>query len=110
MSQLSDSEYKLILQWQLNRELIDHHTVNIICGDVAQPNIRNTVSLVVRVRDENDNPPYILVPQGDIHLMENNEVGAHVLRAEAYDPDTGLNGKISFSVSLDTDFSINPMT
>nr|XP_019940167.1 PREDICTED: protocadherin-19 isoform X1 [Paralichthys olivaceus] len=106
----------ILVDGRLDREQKDTYNLTIQAEDSGSPPLRATKSLVVKVTDENDNPPHFLKPHYQEMVMENNLPGSCLLAVSAEDPDLGMNGTVSYSIvpgeikhmDVNTYVSINP--
>ncbi|XP_054886419.1 protocadherin-19-like isoform X7 [Poeciliopsis prolifica] len=106
----------ILVDGRLDREQKDTFNLTIQAEDSGIPQLRATKSLVVKVTDENDNPPHFLKPHYQEMVMENNLPGSCLLAVSAEDPDLGMNGTVSYSIvpgeikhmDVNTYVSINP--
>ncbi|XP_054872613.1 protocadherin-19 isoform X5 [Amphiprion ocellaris] len=106
----------ILVDGRLDREQKDTYNLTIQAEDSGIPPLRATKSLVVKVTDENDNPPHFLKPHYQEMVMENNLPGSCLLAVSAEDPDLGMNGTVSYSIvpgeikhmDVNTYVSINP--
>ncbi|XP_072292201.1 protocadherin-19 isoform X3 [Eucyclogobius newberryi] len=106
----------ILVDGRLDREQKDTYNLSIQAEDSGIPPLRATKSLVVKVTDENDNPPLFLKPHYQEMVMENNLPGSCLLEVGAEDPDLGMNGTVSYSIvpgeikhmDVNTYVSINP--
>ncbi|XP_015244076.1 PREDICTED: protocadherin-19 isoform X6 [Cyprinodon variegatus] len=106
----------ILVDGRLDREQKDTFNLTIQAEDSGIPQLRATKSLVVKVTDENDNPPHFLKPHYQEMVMENNLPGSCLLAVSAVDPDLGMNGTVSYSIvpgeikhmDVNTYVSINP--
>ncbi|KAM4622166.1 protocadherin-19 isoform 1-T1 [Polymixia lowei] len=106
----------ILVDGRLDREQRDTYNLTIQAEDSGIPPLRATKSLVVKVTDENDNPPHFLKPHYQEMVMENNLPGSCLLAVSAEDPDLGMNGTVSYSIvpgeikhmDVNTYVSINP--
>lgn len=106
----------ILVDGRLDREQKDTYNLTIQAEDSGIPPLRATKSLVVKVTDENDNPPHFLKPHYQEMVMENNLPGSCLLTVSAEDPDLGMNGTVSYSIvpgeikhmDVNTYVSINP--
>ncbi|XP_031159135.1 protocadherin-19 isoform X6 [Sander lucioperca] len=111
-----ESFYTILVDGRLDREQKDTYNLTIQAEDSGMPPLRATKSLVVKVTDENDNPPHFLKPHYQEMVMENNLPGSCLLAVSAEDPDLGMNGTVSYSIvpgeikhmDVNTYVSINP--
>ncbi|XP_019116262.1 protocadherin-19 isoform X6 [Larimichthys crocea] len=106
----------ILVDGRLDREQKDTYNLTIQAEDSGIPPLRATKSLVVKVTDENDNPPHFIKPHYQEMVMENNLPGSCLLAVSAEDPDLGMNGTVSYSIvpgeikhmDVNTYVSINP--
>ncbi|XP_033949349.1 protocadherin-19 isoform X7 [Pseudochaenichthys georgianus] len=106
----------ILVDGRLDREQKDTYNLTIQAEDSGSPPLRATKSLVVKVSDENDNPPHFIKPHYQEMVMENNLPGSCLLAVSAEDPDLGMNGTVSYSIvpgeikhmDVNTYVSINP--
>ena len=72
----------------------------------------NQVHVSVHILDCNDNSPVFNATNAVVAVEENMPVDTEIYRVSAYDPDSGDNGYISYSISniLEVPFSIDHMT
>ncbi|XP_038555343.1 protocadherin-19 isoform X1 [Micropterus salmoides] len=106
----------ILVDGRLDREQKDTYNLTIQAEDSGIPPLRATKSLVVKVTDENDNPPHFVKPHYQEMVMENNLPGSCLLAVSAEDPDLGMNGTVSYSIvpgeikhmDVNTYVSINP--
>ncbi|XP_061896076.1 protocadherin-19 isoform X5 [Entelurus aequoreus] len=106
----------ILVDGRLDREQKDTYNLTIQAEDSGVPPLRAIKSLVVKVTDENDNPPHFIKPHYQEMVMENNLPGSCLLAVSAEDPDLGMNGTVSYSIvpgeikhmDVNTYVSINP--
>ncbi|XP_037531134.1 protocadherin-19 isoform X4 [Nematolebias whitei] len=106
----------ILVDGRLDREQKDTYNLTIQAEDSGIPQLRATKSLVVKVTDENDNPPHFVKAHYQEMVMENNLPGSCLLAVSAEDPDLGMNGTVSYSIvpgeikhmDVNTYVSINP--
>uniref|UniRef100_A0A8C7V0S2 Protocadherin-19 n=1 Tax=Oncorhynchus mykiss TaxID=8022 RepID=A0A8C7V0S2_ONCMY len=106
----------ILVDGRLDREQRDTYNLTIQAEDSGTPPLRATKSFVVKVTDENDNPPHFLKPHYQEMVLENNLPGSCLLAVSAIDPDLGMNGTVSYTIvpseikhmDVNTYVSINP--
>ena len=94
----SETEYNLVTAYRFDREMKSTETVRITCQDGGEPRLYSNRTILVRILDENDNYP---VPEKDSWIVEwrENNLGYEELETiRAFDPDEGLNGKLSYAL------------
>ncbi|KAM7398079.1 hypothetical protein PAMA_006109 [Pampus argenteus] len=100
---------------KLDREQQEEHFLEVTVIDGPVTTRQSTVWVIVRIEDENDNPPIFPEVTYRISLPERdrNKRGEPVYRVFAYDRDMGVNGNITYSIidgNGDEKFSIDPRT
>ncbi|KAI8035371.1 hypothetical protein M5D96_011814 [Drosophila gunungcola] len=89
----------LYLHKLLDYEDITSYTLNITASDCGTPSLSTTVLYNVLVVDDNDNPP--IFPSTAIvrQIKEGIPLKTPIVTVTADDPDSGLNGKVSYAIS-----------
>lgn len=89
----------LYLHKPLDYEDITSYTLNITASDCGTPSLSTTVLYNVLVVDDNDNPP--IFPSTAIvrQIKEGIPLKTPIVTVTADDPDSGLNGKVSYAIS-----------
>ncbi|XP_023650663.1 protocadherin-19 isoform X4 [Paramormyrops kingsleyae] len=88
----------ILVDGRLDREQRDTYNLTIQAEDSGIPSLKTTKSFVVKVTDENDNPPHFTKPHYQEMILENNTPGAYLLSVSARDPDLGLNGTVTYQI------------
>ncbi|CAJ0936120.1 unnamed protein product, partial [Mesorhabditis belari] len=78
--------------------------------DGAQPALSTTATLSLQILDINDHAPRFIAAQKSVLVDEGIKKGEEVARVYAIDEDTGVNGKIRYSLEGSSDFEIDPET
>ena len=86
----------------LNHEQVPLYELNLLAFDGGFPVMETTVSLMVNVRDENDNPPVFSPPLYLVRVAENVTVGHEITRVKATDQDSIDNAQLIYSI-VDSD-------
>jgi hypothetical protein len=110
----------LYLHKQLDYEDLSSYILNITASDGGNPRLSTTLLFTVNVEDCNDNPPSFPNTAIVRQIHENIPVNTPIVTVTAEDPDSGINGKISYAISKQepedphhpgrTHFQINPRT
>uniref|UniRef100_H3AIL3 Cadherin domain-containing protein n=1 Tax=Latimeria chalumnae TaxID=7897 RepID=H3AIL3_LATCH len=95
---VSPNTGSLFLAKKLDFETQSIYKLNITAKDHGRPPRSSTMSVVIHVRDYNDNPPSF--PTGDIFrsIVENIPIGTSIMTITAHDPDADINGQLTYSV------------
>ena len=88
--------YKVFVQHLLDRESTDRHNVTVTCIDGGD--MESSVSFVVTIKDENDNPPKFTSYDYRAEMKENNTYGAEIIQVSATDRDIGENGRVTYAI------------
>ena len=100
-------EYQLVTAALLDREARASYDVGIVCRDRG-PEPRERVERVkIQITDVNDNDPHFRYPSYRTELIENNYVGAVVLRVNASDADDGDNAALRYSLRGGSGFKVD---
>ncbi|XP_068136139.1 protocadherin Fat 4 [Hyperolius riggenbachi] len=95
---ISPNTGSIFLAKKLDFETQALFKLNITAKDNGRPPRSSTMSVVIQVRDFNDNPPSFT--EGDIFksVTENVPIGTSVLIVTATDPDADINGRLSYAI------------
>lgn len=90
---------RLFLHKPLDYEDITNYVLNITASDCGTPPLSTTVLYNIIVVDDNDNPP--IFPNTAIvrQIKEGIPIKTPIVTVNADDPDSGLNGKITYVIS-----------
>ncbi|XP_038648329.1 protocadherin Fat 4 isoform X1 [Scyliorhinus canicula] len=96
---ISHNTGSIFLAKTMDFETQSVYHLNITAKDNGRPPRSSTMSVVIQVRDFNDNPPSF--PPGDVFksIMENIPVGTSVLTINAQDPDADINGELQYCIA-----------
>ncbi|KAM4807713.1 protocadherin Fat 4-like [Rhinophrynus dorsalis] len=95
---ISPNTGSIFLAKKLDFETQALFKLNITAKDSGSPPCSSTMSVVIQVRDFNDNPPSF--PAGDIFksIVENIPIGTSILSVTASDPDADINGQLTYAI------------
>ncbi|XP_041359660.1 protocadherin beta-9-like [Gigantopelta aegis] len=93
--------YIIQLKKKLDRELNEELNISVSCYDSGSPSLETTAGLLVRVTDENDNPPVFQKDTYVFNLLENNQIGDLVGTVYAVDNDIGQNAIPVYFLNMD---------
>ncbi|XP_041741970.1 protocadherin alpha-4 isoform X6 [Coregonus clupeaformis] len=107
---------ELVLRKALDREKQAVIRLLLTAVDGGKPAKSGTLQIIVNVIDVNDNSPVFSKQLYKVRVSENLPIGTLIIKLNATDVDSGLNGEIVFSLihhgdqkALDV-FQINPAT
>ena len=95
---LSESEYKIVTRGQFDSEEREQYHVRVSCSDNGQPSQMTTKTVIVNVQDENDNSPFFLRDVYYVNVREGNAPKSVVIKMNATDRDSGMNGALTYSM------------
>ncbi|KAH9523109.1 Protocadherin-11 X-linked [Bulinus truncatus] len=106
------SEMKLDGTWELSivnlqpldREKKDRYVLHVVALDNGDPPKSGNVTVIINIRDVNDNPPVFSQNTYEISMSETAQVGSPVGHVVATDADLGDNAAITYRFSK----TINP--
>ncbi|XP_028600415.2 protocadherin Fat 4 [Podarcis muralis] len=95
---ISPNTGSIFLAKKLDFETQSMYKLNITAKDKGRPPQSSTMSVVIYVRDYNDNSPKF--PPGDIFksVVENIAIGTSVIAVTAHDPDADINGQLTYTI------------
>ncbi|KAJ8688394.1 hypothetical protein QAD02_024189 [Eretmocerus hayati] len=88
----------LYLRKPLDYEDIESFELNVTCSDAGQPRLSSWTTMRVEVIDTNDNPPAFANTAIVRQIVEGIPVERPVVTVTAEDPDSGLNGVVTYSI------------
>jgi len=106
----------LFLHKALDYEELTAYTLNITASDGGNPRLSTTILFHVAVEDSNDNPPAFPNTAIVRQIREGIPVHTPIVTVAAEDPDSGLNGRVKYTISRQEPddsrrhFGINPAT
>ena len=83
----------------LDREAVDYYKLVIEAHDGGTPPLKGTITVNVTILDLNDNPPAFQQQRYFASVAENITVGSSVIKVTASDPDSGDNGKVTYTIN-----------
>ncbi|CAH2301204.1 protocadherin-23 [Pelobates cultripes] len=105
----------LCVEAPLDRETKDLYELKLLATDSGSPPLQSHKTLLLRITDLNDQPPYFTQPEGyQTSISEAASPGTGILKVNAQDMDEeGPNASITYSLKVGPDslfFSIDPHT
>ena len=83
----------------LDREADEFYKLVIEAADGGSPSMKGTITVNVTILDLNDNPPSFGQQRYFASVPENVTVGTGVLTVSASDPDSGVNGQVTYTIN-----------
>ncbi|XP_052430016.1 protocadherin alpha-8-like isoform X12 [Carassius gibelio] len=99
---------EIILTDRLDFEVKDKYEIDIQASDKGTVPLATDKSVIIKIVDVNDNAPEIEVTSFSSAIPEDSRPGTTVALISVTDLDSGLNGKISCSLSDDIPFKLMP--
>lgn len=96
LRQAYEDSYVIVTAGGLDRERVAEYNLTVTAEDSGSPPLRRVAHFVVRVGDENDNPPRFARAVTEVAVAENNPPGAYIATVEATDADLGGNGRVTY--------------
>ena len=93
----------------LDHEVDTRYVIQVTARDAGTPSLSSVATVEVTVIDRNDNSPDFKTDYRT-SLLENTAKGRTILRVEATDPDSGMNGNIEYNITSGNSlgfFSVN---
>lgn len=109
---LSNTEYKVIVSNELDREENIEYIVKVNCEDDGVPKQNKSESFIVQVLDMNDNEPKFDREQYNATITENKDPGQMITKVTASDSDQGSNAEVRYSIEskFRTQFEVDGST
>lgn len=90
---------ELFLHKQLDYEDLTSYVLNITATDNGSPSLSSSISFTVNVIDANDNAPIFTNTAIVRQIREGIPKHTPIVTVTAEDPDSGLNGKVYYSIT-----------
>ncbi|XP_077625026.1 protocadherin beta-16-like [Crocuta crocuta] len=106
---------ELVLEEELDREEEPEIVLTLTAMDGGSPPRYGTARVRIEVLDSNDNAPEFEQPIYKVQIPENSPVGSLVVTVSASDLDSGVHGKISYTLfqpseDISKTLEVNPLT
>ena len=88
----------LYLNKPLDYEKQSTYTLNITASDSGNPKLSSSIQFAVKVDDENDGSPVFPSTAIVRQIQEGIAINTPIVSVSAEDPDSGLNGKVKYSI------------
>ncbi len=99
---------EIIVTGLLDFEVKDIYEIDIQASDKGTVPLATDKSVIIKIVDVNDNAPEMEVTSFSSAIPEDSKPGTTVALISVTDLDSGLNGKISCSISDDIPFKLMP--
>ena len=90
---------QLVLDADLDREIEDHYTLQLIASDGGDPALSGVMTLNITILDYNDNKPVFDKPVYEVKVKENIAINTTIVTVYAEDDDLGPNAEVSYSLN-----------
>ena len=94
---------ELILLKRLDREISSSYQLQITAYDGGVPPKTGKTDIMISVQDVNDNNPQFVNATFRTVIKENIPINTRIIKVKANDEDSGINGKIIYSFSQQTE-------
>ncbi|KAM4019118.1 protocadherin-11 X-linked isoform 1-T1 [Anomaloglossus baeobatrachus] len=91
-----DNQFLLETAAPLDYETTREYAIKIVASDSGKPPLNQSAMLLIKVKDENDNPPVFTLPVIGLSFIENNPPGTELTKISATDADSGRNAELSY--------------
>ena len=111
-----DTSLQLVVDADLDRETIDHYSLQVIATDGGPKPQTGTMMLNITILDSNDNKPAFTKPVYEITVKETIAINTTIVTVSATDADLGANSEVSYSLSelqsedIKNNFAINEIS
>ena len=101
-----DNDGNFALVTSLDRESRETYTLNLTVADGGMPSLQISTIVTFTVTDVNDNAPVLVAP-AMVDISESTALGTEVTQVQAFDPDLGVNGEVSYQLTGSALFDID---
>uniref|UniRef100_H2RV08 Si:ch73-379j16.2 n=1 Tax=Takifugu rubripes TaxID=31033 RepID=H2RV08_TAKRU len=96
------------LKGKIDYETTDVFKLDVQASDKGQPPMTTDCRVIIKIQDVNDNEPHIEVTSITSMVPEDSKHGTVVALISVTDSDSGLNGKVTCSLSGNVPFELKP--
>lgn len=93
------TQLRLVVVQPLDRELIDIYHLTITAYDGGDPPRSDSMNVVIKIIDVNDNSPVFEEDTYRAIIKENSPLLTSIIRVQATDADVGLNGEVVYGLT-----------
>eukprot|EP00051_Salpingoeca_urceolata_P025110 m.445779 g.445779 ORF g.445779 m.445779 type:complete len:6907 (-) comp20305_c8_seq21:164-20884(-) len=94
----------------LDFENIDEYTLSVQVADGGTPSKTSTATIVLDIKDVNDNAPEFVEDEYSVRISETTAIGTVIEAVTALDEDSGEFGRVTYSMTPHPKFEINTNT
>ncbi|NWT65859.1 CADN protein, partial [Prunella himalayana] len=111
----ADGSASLLVAEPLDFETTKFFTLTVRAQNVAMTPLASFATVCVNITDVNDNVPFFMTSNYEVHVPEGADVGTSVVQVLAMDLDSGLHGEVHYLILKDDNedyqfFTIEPET
>ncbi|XP_070693473.1 protocadherin alpha-8-like [Pempheris klunzingeri] len=99
---------EILVKGLIDYEEKDRYEIEIEASDKGLAPLATQKSIIIKIVDVNDNAPEIEVTSFSNFIPEDSRPGTTVALISVNDLDSGLNGKVICSLSVDVPFTLSP--
>ncbi|XP_034036987.1 protocadherin alpha-4-like isoform X37 [Thalassophryne amazonica] len=92
------NDYLLVVDGSLDRETVSSYNVTISAADGGNPPLSSVRVIKVHISDVNDNTPHFTEPVINAYVKENSQSGSTIYTVNAFDPDSDVNAKLTYTI------------
>ncbi|OWF37305.1 protocadherin-9-like [Mizuhopecten yessoensis] len=96
---VGNTDVKLKVTDELDREVNGHYQLKVIAEDGGSPPKTGVLNVNITIEDENDNSPTFTSPSYNVSVKEDIAIGTIILEMTANDLDVGKNGEVIYKIS-----------
>uniref|UniRef100_A0A4W3H428 Protocadherin 11 Y-linked n=1 Tax=Callorhinchus milii TaxID=7868 RepID=A0A4W3H428_CALMI len=97
-----DNQFLLETAALLDYESTREYVIKIVASDAGKPPLNQSATVLIKLKDENDNPPVFNQPVIGLSIPENNAPGTQLTKITATDADSGKNAEITYLLGPNT--------
>ncbi|CAG0919475.1 unnamed protein product [Notodromas monacha] len=83
-------------------------SITVMAVDGGDPPLSSSTTVLITIRDVNDNEPIFDQSFYNVSVKENQPVGTCILQVSASDPDCGVNAMVNYTIGMERGFGKFP--